>query len=127
MADEEKGELDVEIAGQKLRSKGYRLLDLIWLPMVMGIGYLIVIEQAHTGETKESAKQTAAVLRESNEKIAQTLKENTKDLTDALRQMSAEQKRSNEIQREQTCLLTLPPDRRTNAADFCKRLSRDGR
>lgn len=126
MADEPEGEIAVTgPGGIGARAKGYRLLDLIWLPMVLGIGYLIILEQTHAGDTKDAANKTAQVLKESNEKIAQTLKENTRDLTDALKQISIENKRSNEIQREQTCLLTLPPDRRTNAADFCKRLSRE--
>ena len=35
MGDPEK-EVDVEVAGQKFRAKNYRLIDLIWLPLVLG-------------------------------------------------------------------------------------------
>ncbi len=79
----------------------------------------------HQVEAKDGGKEVAAALKESNKEIAQALKENNAAVTEAIKQMAAEQKRANEIGREQTCLLTLPPDRRTNAGDFCKRLSRE--
>ena len=79
----------------------------------------------HQTEAKDSGKEVAAALKESNKEMAQALKESNRDVAEAIKQMAREQQRANEIGREQTCLLTLPPDRRTNAGDFCKRLSRE--
>ena len=79
----------------------------------------------HQADAKDGEKQVAAVLKEGNKEIAQALKESNLLVKEAIQQMSVEQRRANEIGREQTCLLTLPPDRRTNAGDFCKRLSRE--
>ena len=79
----------------------------------------------HDVVAKDTGKEVATVLKESNKEIAQALKESNAAVTDAIKQMTREQQRANEIGREQTCLLTLPPDRRTNAGEFCKRLSRE--
>lgn len=79
----------------------------------------------HQVEAKDNIKDVAQVLKESNKDIAVALKESNAAVTEAIKQMAREQQRANEIGREQTCLLTLPPDRRTNAGDFCKRLSRE--
>lgn len=79
----------------------------------------------HNVDAKDNGKEVAAALKESNKEIAQAMKENNAAVTEAIKQMAVEQRRANEIGREQTCLLTLPPDRRTNAGEFCKRLSRE--
>ena len=79
----------------------------------------------HQSEAKDNGKEIAAALKESNREMAQALKDTNRDVAEAIKQMAIEQRRANEIGREQTCLLTLPPDRRTNAGDFCKRLSRE--
>ena len=118
-------EIEGELAGQKFRAKGYRLVDLIWLPMIFGIAYTCLQLYNHEASAKDGAKEIASTLKESNQAIAATLKESQAALAEAMRQVATEQKRANEIGREQTCLLTLPPDRRTNAGDFCKRLSRE--
>ena len=79
----------------------------------------------HQSEAKDNGKALAQVMKESNQEFAHALKESNREVTEAIKQMAVEQRRANEIGREQTCLLTLPPDRRTNAGDFCKRLSRE--
>ena len=79
----------------------------------------------HQVEAKDGGKEVAQVLKESNKEVANALKENNAVVVEAIKQMAIEQRRANELAREQTCLLTLPPDRRTNAGDFCKRLSRE--
>ncbi len=79
----------------------------------------------HQVEAKDGGKEVAQALKDSNKEIAAALKESQAAMVEAMKKMSREQERANEIGREQTCLLTLPPDRRTNAGDFCKRLSRE--
>ena len=79
----------------------------------------------HHAEARDNGKDVAQALKDSNREVANALKESNAAVTEAIKQMAVEQRRSNEIGREQTCLLTLPPDRRTNAGDFCKRLSRE--
>ena len=95
---------------------------------VFGFGLLMFCSFVlwnHQVEAKDNGKEVAQVLKESNKEIAATLKESQATIAEAMKQFAAEQRRANEIGREQTCLLTLPPDRRTNAGDFCKRLSRE--
>ena len=89
------------------------------------IMFIALIVWNHQAEAKDTGKEVAQALKESNREIATTLKESQAAIAEAMRQMSREQQRANEIGREQTCLLTLPPDRRTNAGEFCKRLSRE--
>lgn len=79
----------------------------------------------HHVEAKDEGKAVAQALKDSNREIAQVLKESNAAVTEAIKQMAQEQRRSNEIGREQACLLGIPPDRRVNAAEFCKRLSRE--
>ncbi len=111
--------------GLGARAKGYRLIDLIWLPMLLGIGYIALTLYNHQVEAKDEKVTIANTLKESNANIAAALKESQADVAKSMREIAEQQRRANEIGREQTCLLTLPPDRRTNAGDFCKRLSRE--
>ena len=95
---------------------------------IFGFVVLIFIAQIvwqHHADAKDNDKATVAALKENNKAIVDAMKENNHAVAEAIKQMAIEQRRSNEIGREQTCLLTLPPDRRTNAGDFCKRLSRE--
>lgn len=64
----------------------------------------------------KASNEVAQVLKENNKDIANTLKESNKELAAILREMA----RAN---REQNCLLALPPDRRPAMADTCKRIA----
>lgn len=90
--------------------------------VVLFIGFVV---WNHHVEAKDEGKTSAQAIKESNKEFAQALKEQNAAIAEAIKQMTYEQRRSNEIGREQTCLLGLPQDRRTNAAEFCKRLSRE--
>ena len=79
----------------------------------------------HNADAKDNGKEVAQALKDSNREIATVLKESQAAVAESMRNIAEQQRRANEIGREQTCLLTLPPDRRTNAGDFCKRLSRE--
>lgn len=120
------GELDVTgPGGIGFRSKGYRLMDVVCLVALLLSGYIALMIYNHAADAKDTSKTVAEVLKDSNKEIAQALKEAQAQTAEAIRQMAEQQRRQNEIGREQTCLLTLPPDRRTNAGEFCKRLSRE--
>lgn len=126
MTTEEAGELDVSnpVLGS-IRAKGYRIMDIVCL-IALGITvYIAFTIFHHNAEAKDTSREIAQAIKDSNKEVAQTLKETNAQVTEAIKQMAVEQRRANEIGREQTCLLTLPPDRRTNAGEFCKRLSRE--
>jgi len=129
MADEENGagkELDVTLpGGAGVRAKGYRLMDVVALASVLVVGYVAVLTHAHTADEKDSAKTVAEALKESNKTIANALKESNVNTAEAIKGMAAEQRRATTVLREMNCLLSLPPDRRVNAQDFCKRIARD--
>lgn len=119
-----------------LKVSGANVNTLFTIAGFILICILSVVLFTHQTEAKDNNKALAQVLKEANQEVAQALKDSNKEVaqalkdsnaavTDAIKQMAIEQRRANEIGREQTCLLTLPPDRRTNAGDFCKRLSRE--
>lgn len=90
-----------------------------------GTCFLIWLVNTHTVDAKDNGKEVAQALKESNREMIQAMKDSNAAVADAMKQVAKEQRRSNELAREQTCLITLPPDRRTNAGEFCKRLSRE--
>lgn len=134
----ETGELDVEVAGQKVRAKGYRLVDLIWLPMVLGIAYTCLSLFQHEAGAQQDKAQVAATLAKSNSDIANALKENSSTLASALkennsntlqaiRELTIEQKKATDAVREIACLSDPNMRNSANAREFCKRITRDSR
>ena len=120
--DNQQQELEVAVGDKKLKFRGSDWLSLLGTAVGVLLVYMI---WEHKVEAADLAKTTAQVLREASKENAQALKESQAAMIEAIKQMTKEQQRANEIGREQTCLLTLPPDRRTNAGEFCKRLSRE--
>lgn len=112
--------------GVGAKIKGFKIGDIANLA---GFGLMLWVSfmlYAHQTDAKDNGKQIAEAMKEANKEVSASLKESNQAVVKAIEQFAKEQKRANEIGREQTCLLTLPPDRRTNAGDFCKRLSRQG-
>lgn len=135
---EESGELDLEVAGQKVRAKGYRLVDLIWLPMIFGIGYTCMSLYQHDAQAQSDKAQVAQTLQKSNADIAGALKENSSTLAQALkennantlqaiRELTIEQRKSTDAVREVACLSDPNLKNSPTARDFCKRMTRDSR
>lgn len=106
-------ELDLEVAGQKVRARGYRLIDLVWLPMILGMGWMIQIQNAHTADAKEDKVVVAQAAKDANRAVVEALKE-----------LVAEQKRSTNAAKEVACLNDPAMRNRQDARDFCKRMSR---
>lgn len=128
VAEEGTGELEVDgPGGLKARAKGYRLIDLIWLPMVLGVGYLIMIHQGHAADTKEDKAAIAKALTESNTTIANALKESNAATVNAINGLMLEQRKSTDAIREIACLSDPAMRNRGDAREFCKRMSRDSR
>lgn len=120
-------EIDLQIAGQHVRTKGYRLLDLIWLPMILGIGYIGLTLQQHDANAKDDKATLAATLKESNANIAQALKENNTNMVNAIKEIATEQRRSTSATKEVACLSDPLMKNRPDAREFCKRMNRDDR
>lgn len=127
MPDPADQELDLEIAGQKIRTKNYRLLDLIWLPVFLGVAYCCLILYQHDASAKDDKATLAATLKESNANIAAALKENNSNMVNAIKEIAVEQRRSTNAIKEVACLNDPAMQHRNDARDFCKRMSRDDR
>lgn len=132
------GEIDLEVAGQKVRTKGYRLVDLIWLPMVLGISYTCLTIFQHEASAQQDKAHVAATLAKSNNDIAGALKENSATLAAALkennantlqaiRELTIEQRKATDAVREIACLSDPNLKNASNAREFCKRITRDSR
>lgn len=118
-------ELDVSIAGQSVRAKGYRLVDLIWLPLVLGTAYTCFMMYQHDAAARDDKATLAATLRESNAAIATALKENNANVVGALKDLATEQRRSTKAMKETACLLDPAIKNRGDGREFCKRMVRD--
>lgn len=127
MSEESAAEIDAEIAGQKLRAKGYRLVDLVWLPLMIAVAYTANGMYEHRAEAKDDAAKIATTLKDSNQNVAAALKDNNTSLTETLRAMTSEQKKGNAVMREMVCLSDPLMKNRGDAREFCKRMSRDDR
>ena len=131
-------EIDLEIAGQHVRTKGYRLVDLIWLPMALGIAYICLTLYQHDSfgqadkatlakTLTESNQGIATTLRESNAALAEALKSSNAATTQAIRELTIEQRRATDAIREVACLSDPVAKNRADAREFCKRMSRSDR
>ena len=127
MTDESGQEIEATIAGQSVRAKGYRLIDLIWLPLVLGVGYTAMTVYNHSVEAKDEKVKIAKTLKESNESVAQALKDSNDNTAAAIKAMAMEQRKATNVLREMSCLLDPSMKNRPDARDFCKRITREDR
>ena len=119
MADDNNGaDVAVEIAGQKVNLRNVKSLNTLatiaTLILASLLSYMLFMHQT---EAKDQAKEIAKELKEANKEIATTLKESNRELGIILRELS-------QAAREQNCLLAMPPEKRAENAELCKRLSR---
>lgn len=114
-------------SGVSGRAKGYRLVDLIWLPMVLAMGYTSMTLYQHDSVAQEQKRELAATLKDSNRTIADALKESNasqKEQTTAIvNALNRLEKRTAEV----ACLSDPAMKNRADARDFCRRLARDDR
>ena len=125
MTDEEAKELDLTVAGQHVRAKGYRLIDLIWLPMVLALAWICLTLYQHEAGAQNGAKTVADALEKSNANVARVLKEASDQHSESIKVMAIEQKKATSVLQEMTCLLDPAMKGRADARDFCKRMTRD--
>ena len=128
MADENRDkEIELTIAGQHGRAKGYRLLDLIWLPMLLAVSYTAFTLYHHEATAQNVGKDVAASVREANKDVVNALKESNSATVKAIDALATEQKKSTIVMREMVCLSDPTMRNRSDAREFCKRISRDDR
>ena len=118
MADDNSDkELDLTVAGQHVRAKGYRLIDLLWVFTAAAIGYGAYALAQHKTETEQTMRDLAVAIKESG-----------KAQVEAISKLVDEQKKANEKQTEQmaitNCLLDPALKNNQNASDVCKRIVR---
>lgn len=132
MAEETKtegGELDLEVAGQKIRTRGYRLVDLAWLPLLLFSAYSALVLYQHEAHSQADVKasmdaSTSVVnaMKENNRALVDALKESNQNTLGAIKELTAEQRKSTSAMRETTCLLDPAVKDRRDAREFCKRM-----
>ena len=119
MAEETNGaDVAVKIAGQEFNIRNVKSLNTLatiaTLIIVCLIGYIIF---THTSDAKDSGKEIAAELKATNKDTATVLRETSKEISAGLKELAI-------AARESNCLLTIAQDKRADAADICKRISR---
>ena len=139
MADEQDdrgADVALKVAGQEFNVRNVKSLNTILTAATLFIVCLIatILWMREVGAQNDKAN---AKLKEQNEHaaIVDAIKESNRATIQALKEMqtvnatlyekSLEQgKRQEQATRETNCLLSLPQDRRINAADACRRISR---
>ncbi len=89
-----------------------------------GIVIIAMVTWGHQVDAKDNAKSVVEVLKESSKATAEVLKESTAAQNKILEKMAEQQQKTVEAIRESNCLLGIPPERRSQSAEWCKRLSR---
>jgi len=120
MADEQPNGADVavEIAGQKVNLRNIKSLNTLATLAILVIAILLAYGGwVHTTEAKDGLKEIAAELKTSNKEVAATMKESNKELSEVLKEMAR-------ASRETNCLLAMPPEKRAENVELCKRISR---
>lgn len=121
-------EVEASIGDKKIKVRGSDILTtVIGMTMAAGLTTVLLIVWDIRVQAAEVGKTTAQVLKESNAETAKALKESNKDVAAAMIRLAEEQRRATEAIKEGNCLLSIPQDRRVNAADVCKRTARDYR
>ena len=122
MSDGEGKEIDATIAGQHIRAKGYRLMDLLWIAIFCGVGWYVYQVNAQAQADKQSV---ATSVKEANMAVVQALKESNANTVEAIKMLTMEQKKSTSAMRETACLLDPAMKNKADARDFCKRMTRN--
>lgn len=92
-------------------------------------GFILVVllcwvTWTHQVDAKDADKSIAQILKDNNKVVAEALRDNTDKQNRILEKISEQQQKMIEGQREANCLLGIPPERRANSGEWCKRISR---
>ena len=120
-------EIDATIAGQHVRAKGYRLIDLIWLPLVAGVGYTVITLYNHEASAQAEKKVLSETLKESNKSVSEALKEQNAIFLQAIKDLTAEQKKATVQITIGNCMNSPAMRNRNDAREECRRIVRDDR
>ena len=112
------------LAGHAVTELFSRLYSFPFLTKMFVMHRLAFVAWNHSVDAKDADKSVILILKENNKVVAETLKESTERTNKILEKMNDTQQRTVEAIRESNCLLGLPQERRANAAEFCKRISR---
>lgn len=124
--DRTSADINLRVAGQEVNLKNVKSINTILTTFTFFLVlFALYLVWTHMAEAKDGGKEVAQALKDSNREVAVAAKEAAQVTAEALKSLAQQQRRANELLREQTCLLGLPPDRRTGAGEFCKRLSRE--
>ena len=125
----EGGELDLEVAGQKIRTRGYRLVDLAWLPLLLFSAYSALVLYQHEAHSQSDLKATidananvVNAMKENNKALVEALKESNQNTLGAIKELTAEQRKSTNAMKETACLLDPAVKDRRDGREFCKRM-----
>ena len=130
MAGETSTEAELQVSNPVLgsiRTKGYRIVDLLFVIGALGLVWGAWELKAHAGD---SATQSAAIVKavtESNNAIVQALKEQQAVAKESNAATVRVLERLTAAQREANCLLDPLMKNRADAREFCKRMARDDR
>ncbi len=108
--------VEADTALGKFKITGASLNNLATFATLIGVTLLCWVLYGHAGDAKEGAKAIAAELRDANKEIAQTLKDSNRELSQVLKEMAR-------ATRETNCLLAMPPEKRQQNAELCRRIS----
>jgi hypothetical protein len=122
------GEIDLRgPAGIGLRTRGYRLMDIAWIIVGAGVIWGAWELKAHAGDSEKQSAAIVKAINEANSAVVQSLKESNAHTVEALKAITAEQKKSTAAIREIACLNDPAMRNRSDAREFCRRMSRDER
>jgi proteasome assembly chaperone (PAC2) family protein len=123
MADDSSAEITNPILGS-LKVSGQNVNTIFTVFGFVVLVLLAIVTWNHQVEAKDADKSIISVLKENNKVVADALKDSNERTNKILEKMTEQQQRMIEGQREANCLLGIPPERRANSGEWCKRISR---
>lgn len=107
---EQTGELDVTAGptGVGVKTKGYRLLDIVCLASAFGVGYICLALYNHDASGAQQNQITTAAIKEQ---------------TSAVKEANATNKALVQAMQEANCIARLTPQQKTpDNIEFCRRI-----
>ena len=131
---EEQGGADVsmKVAGQELNIRNVKSLNTIvtvlnffsFCVLAVFLYFADVNAQKTNGNDTAEHKAIVDAIQKANGAMVQAIKEAQHVNITVLEKINAQAARQEQATRETNCLLSLPQDRRTNAAEACRRIAR---
>ena len=113
MSDDKVGELEAEIAGQKLTLKDAPLNTIATVATLLLVGGLIVGGYFHVQASEKGQSEIAQAMKESSQAAIAVSKEHIATIREAT-----------QAQRESNCLIRFDQKERQQQAQFCRDVAR---